>query len=224
MISASFDVRSFVKDIKNVIKYSEGFVEGAKDALPALMDDIGFFTVESLKNYIDSNARLSPQALHHVYEWERTGSPAARLFDIDYRVAGNGLSFSYTFSQSQSIKSGSRVPFYNKAEIMEKGMPVTIAPKKTVLSFDDNGEQVFTKAPVRIESPGGQAVQGSFERSIETFFNSYFSQSFLRSSGILDHLKMPKEYDQYFSRAKTSGKSAGRKAGSQWVSKAGVSL
>lgn len=224
MISATFNVNSFVKDIRNVIKYSEGFVDGAKDALPQLVDTIGSFTVEALKNYVDSNARMSPQTLHHVYEWERTGSPAARLFDIDYRVVGNGLSFSYTFSQSQSIKSGSTVPFYNKAEIMEKGMPVTIVPKKSVLSFDIDGEQVFTKNPVRIDNPGGSSVQGSFEKSLDSFFNNYFSQSFLRSSGLLDHLKMPREYDKYFPRSKTGGRAAGRKAGSQWVSKAGVNI
>lgn len=224
MISATFNVNSFVKDIKNVIKYSEGFVEGAKEALPQLVDTIGSFTVEALKNYVDTNARMSPQTLHHVYEWERTGSPAARLFDIDYRLVGNGLSFSYTFSQSKSIKSGSRVPFYNKAEIMEKGIPVTIVPKKTALSFEVDGEQVFTKNPVRVENPGGSAVQGSFEKSLDSFFNNYFSQAFLRSSGLLDHLKMPKEYDKYFPRAKTGGRLAGKKAGSQWVSKAGVQI
>jgi hypothetical protein len=224
MISASFNVNSFVKDLRNVVKYSEGFIDGAKDALPVLADQVGAFTVESLKRYLDSNARMSPQAMHHVYEWEQTGSPSARLFDIDYRVAGNGLSFSYTFSQSKSIKSGSKVPFYNKAEIMEKGMPVTIVPKKTVLAFDVDGEQVFTKNPVRIENPGGPEVQGAFERAIDTFFNSYFSQAFLRSSGILKHLETPKEFDKYFPRAKTGGRQAGRKAGSQWVSKTGVSL
>ncbi len=224
MISATFNVNSFVKDIRNVIKYSEGFVDGAKDAVPQLVDTIGQFTVEALKNYIDSNARLSPQALHHVYEWERTGSPAARLFDIDYRLAGNGLSFSYTFSQSQSVKSGSKVPFYNKAEIMEKGLPVTIVPKKSVLSFEVDGEQVFTKGPVKIDNPGGAAVEGAFEKSLDSFFNNYFSQAFLRSSGLLDHLKTPKEYDKYFPRSKTGGKAAGRKAGTEWVSKAGVNL
>jgi len=74
--------------------------------------------------------------LHHVYEWYQTGSPAARLFDINYISNQIGLSFNSTFRQSVSIKSGSKVPFYNKAQIIENGIPVTIRPVSSeVLSF-----------------------------------------------------------------------------------------
>ena len=33
-------------------------------------------------DFIDSQARTKPKSLHHVYEWNKTGSPDARLFTL----------------------------------------------------------------------------------------------------------------------------------------------
>jgi hypothetical protein len=50
-----------------------------------------------------------------------------------------------TFTQSETLKKGSAVPFYDKAKIMENGVPVTIAPTKSkVLKFDGPSGEVFT--------------------------------------------------------------------------------
>jgi hypothetical protein len=206
----------------NIIKYSTGFLDGISLGKKQFLENVGRETIEMMKDYIDVNARLSPAALHHMYEWNQVGSPAARLFNLDYTVSGVGLSISSTFSQSRSVKAGSRVPFYNKANIMEKGIPVTISPKKNgTLVFNDNGETVFTKSPVTVKDPGGKEVQRSYERVFDSFFNNYFSQSFLKASGIMDYLQNPQIYKQNLSKGKSLGRSHGISVGYRWIANAG---
>jgi hypothetical protein len=222
-INVQIDAKSFLNSLNNLAEYSIGFLNGVEAAKPVIMDNLGKEIIEMLKDFIDTNARVSPDTLHHVYEWYQTGSPEARLFDIDYVVNGKeGLSFNYTFSQSSSFAKNSSVPFYDKAEIMERGIPVTIRPKKaSVLSFNDNGEQVFTKKPVLVENPGGENVEGGFERTIKTFFDSYFTQAFLVTSGVLAHLNNPRAYkDNAFAGSK-QGRALGLKVGYEWATKGG---
>lgn len=217
-MKSKIDDRMFMKKMNNIVKYSEGFLSGVQTGKNKFLEGLGIRTIEALKQYIDSNARVNPQALHHVYEWTRTGSPEARLFDIDYTVSNLGLSLKSSFRQSVTVKQGSKQPFYDKARIMESGIPVVIRPKNSdVLVFEENGETVFTKNPVYIENPGGQLVQGSFERTFDSFFRSYFSQSFLRASGILDYLKRPTAYKKNFGAGANSGKSAGISTGYRWI-------
>lgn len=220
----TFNTADFNKDMGNLIKYTEGFIEGIRRGKPVAFAKIGAGVVEALKQFIDSNARVNPQALHHVYEWYQAGSPDARLFDIDYVVTGLGLSVNATFRQSTSIKSGS-VPFYDKARIMEQGLPVTIVPKKAnVLAFNDDGQDVFTKGPIEVRNPGGEEVRGSFERTFDTFINQYFTQAFLKSSGIIAQLSNVKEYKDSLRQGMTAGKMAGIAAGYRWITKVGVDV
>lgn len=221
-MNITFDSKNFFNDINNLAEYSVGFLDGIKLGESNLLDNLGHSTIELMKSFIDSNARVQPQALHHVYEWYQTGSPEARLFDLNYIVRQSGLSFNYTFSQSKSFANGSKVPFYDKAQIMESGSPVTIRPKNAkVLSFDDNGNQVFTKNPIIISNPGGDSVSGSFENILNEFFNTYFQQSYLYVSGVLEYLQNPVAYRQNLSNGVKQGKSLGLKVGYEWVSKGG---
>ena len=183
---------AFKKEMKNIIDYSIGFLDGVQAGKTQFLHNMGIMTVEILKEYIDSNARVNPKALHHIYEWYKVGSPDARLYDIKYTVSNLGLSFVPEMKQSTSIKDGSSVPFYNKAKIMEEGAPVTIKPTKAnVLVFEDGGETIFSKGKVVVQSPGGTATTGSFQKVVDTFFNKYFTQAFLRSSGISKYLENP---------------------------------
>ena len=218
-----FKTENLEKELNNIAKYSIGFLEGAKAGQEQFMDNLGETVIESLKNFIDSNARVNPEALHHVYEWYETGSPQARLFNLEYLVNSRStLSFSYEFSQSNSFSKGSNVPFYNKATIMENGSPITIKPKQDgVLSFNENGEQIFTKKPVVVKNPGGAATEGAFESTLKDFFDNYFTQSFLISSGIAEHFKDIKTYKNNFAYGAKQGKPLGFKVGYEWVSKGG---
>jgi hypothetical protein len=213
--------KQFAKDMDNIVNYALGFLDGVKQGYPSFLQQLGATMSEALKAYVDANARVNPQVLHHVYEWDKTGSPDARLFDIQYVSTGAGLSFNSTFRQSSSIKSGSRVPFYDKARIMENGIPVTIVPKQRVLAFEQDGETVFTTKPVRVSNPGGQ-VQGEYERVFNSFFNRYFTQSFLESSGIASYLRSPVDFKKNFSSGKRGGRSLGVTVGQSWIAKAGL--
>jgi len=217
-----FDGREFAKDMKNIMDYSSGFLEGIQLGKQQLLHSIGVQTIEVLKSYIDSNARTNPSILHHVYEWNETGSPDSRLYDIDYTISGLGLSFRSSFRQSNSVQDGSNTPFYDKAKIMENGIPVTIVPREAqALRFELNGEEVFTKSPVRVNSPGGN-TQGKYEQTFDNFFNKYFTQAFLRVSGIGAYLENPAVYKKNLSAGKKSGRFKGVSTGYRWVANAGV--
>lgn len=219
-----FDATDFNRDMNNLIKYTEGFVQGAQQGRVVAMAKIGAAAVEALKQFIDSMARSDPASLHHVYEWHRTGSPEARLFDISYTVTGLGLSLEANFRQSTSVKSG-QTPFYDKARIMEQGLPVKIVPKRAnVLSFDIDGNQIFTVGPVSVSNPGGVEAQGSFERVFDMFVNQYFTQAFLASSGILNHLSNPSEYRKSLQSGLKTGKAAGMAAGHKWMAGVGANI
>lgn len=222
-MKAVFNSNQFKKEMNNIVQYSLGFLEGIEKGKTVFLKTVGMETVELMKEFIDSNARVNPQMLHHIYEWNQTGSPSARLYDISYTTSNLGLSFKSSFRQSTSVKDGSRTPFYDKARIMEQGIPVVIRPKVAqVLSFDDNGEQVFTKGPVEVLNPGGEEVQGGFEKAFDLFFNSYFSQAFLRVSGIGKYLENPEVYRKDIKAGKKMGKSKGISTGYRWIANAGV--
>ena len=202
MISIKLNSNTLTKDLNNIVQYSLGFIDGVHKGKKVLFSKIGASVKEMLEIFIDANARSNPQALHHVYEWYKTGSPDARLFDINYTVSNVGLSFYSSFRQSNTIKEGSSAPFYNKAKIMEDGIPVTITPKKaTMLVFEQDGETIFTKGPVEVMNPGGSQAQGSFERIVNIFFKQYFTQSFLKVSGLKDYFNKPIVYKRIFKKA-----------------------
>jgi hypothetical protein len=223
-LKVDLDTKSFVNSLNNLTQYSIGFLNGVEAATPVIMDNLGKEIIELLKDFIDTNARVDPETLHHVYEWYQTGSPQSRLFDIEYFVRGkNNLSFNYTFSQSTSFANNSNVPFYDKAEIMEKGTPVIIRPKTaSVISFNDKGEQIFTKKPILVSDPGGTGVEGGFEKTIKTFFDSYFTQAFLMTSGVMSHLNNPRTYKEHIIAGSKQGKSLGFKVGYEWATKGGI--
>jgi hypothetical protein len=223
MIRVTVNSNLFRKDMKNILDYSLGFLDGINKGKSKFFNNIGSLASESLKTFIDTSAKVNPAILQHVYEWYRVGSPEARLYDISYKSTDSGVSFFSTFSQSSTIKDGSNVPFYNKARIMENGIPVVISPTTSgVLVFEDNGETIFTKKDVVVTNPGGPAALGGFEKTFDLFFTKYFSQAFIRSSGIKDYLENPVVYKANIKAGKNNGKSVGIRTGYQWIAQAGV--
>jgi hypothetical protein len=202
-----------------------GFLDGVENGKRVFLKNLGAGTIQAMAAYVDVSAKGNPNALHHVYEWYQTGSPSARLFDIDYTVSNLGLTFNSKFRQSRTLKEDSNVPFYNKASIMENGVPVTITPKKSsVLVFEQGGETIFTKNPVTVRNPGGDYVAGSFERTIDEFILKYFKQSFLRASGIYDYIKKPVLYKKNFKAGSKMGKSKGVDTGFRWIANAKIGV
>jgi hypothetical protein len=219
-MQVNFNTNSFMKDINNIVSYAEGFLEGSRMGKTALLENIGMDLMDMVGEYIDVNARVNPAALQHVYEWGSTGDPAGRLFSLKHSVSSAGLSISSTFKTSQAIKSGSSVPFYNKAKIMEDGTPVTITPKAAgMLVFETDGETVFTRSPVTVENPGGPEAAGGFSQAFKEFFGPYLSQSMLSATGIMNNLKNPIDFDNNLNAGRLGGSAVGYKVGYNWVSR-----
>jgi hypothetical protein len=213
------DDKNFFKDMNNFVAYAEGFLEGIQVGKPLLFENVAEQLKSGVEDYIDASARVNPSALHHVYEWYETGNPNARLFEIKYIVAGDGISFNGTLSQSRSIREGSTVPFYNKANVMESGMPVTIFPtRSSVLAFEDEGETVFTRQPIMVTNPGGDDVSGTFANTLKEFFSSYLSQSMLEASGLRRHLENPISFKNNASAGARGGRSVGTSVGLKFIS------
>lgn len=215
----------FEKQLDNLVDYSLGFLDGAESGKKIFLDQLGKGTVEALKLYIDAMARSNPKSLQHVYEWYQNGRPDGRLFDITYRATTVGISIDSNFRQSRSVQNGSYEPFYNKAKIMENGVPVIIRPKgDNPLVFDDNGVTVFTKKTIVNSTPGGADAQGSYERTFDNFMTRYFAQSFLSASGLYDYLSKPEIYKKNFAAGVKTGKSVGQATGFRWITNAKVEV
>lgn len=220
MIAVQLDSKQFMKDMNNIVAYSQGFLDGVERARPIMLDSLGEELKLMVGEFIDSSASTNPASLHHIYEWYQTGSPAARLFDIDYVVSDTGLTFSGTLSQSKSVKNGSREPFYNKAKIMEAGNSVVITPRDGgVLAFESDGKKIFTKKSVTVKEPGGTAVEGSFHDTFKQFFLAYLSQSLMDVSGVMQNLSNPIDFKKNLSAGKSGGRSTGLATGMKWASK-----
>jgi hypothetical protein len=223
LLKVKFQTDKFNKEMNSILNYASGFLDGAQAGKKELMQTIGEKTTEYLDAFIDSNARINPEMLHHVYEWYENGSPNARLFDLQYSTHGGGLTFSSTFRQSSSVAKGSHTPFYDKARIMELGVPVVIKPVTAqALRFEDGGQEVFVKGSVTVESPGGASTQGGFQEVVDSFFRNYFSQSVLFSSGLARHLSNPVDFKTRLPRAKKGGRAQGFDVGYRWISAKGV--
>ena len=140
--------------------------------------------------FIDAQARTKPRSLHHVYEWNKTGSPDARLFKL-HSIPSNSLSFKV---DSEFIMSKSYVPtkrskksykFANKASVMESGMPVTISPRSSKrLVFEISGEVVFMPegATVTVRSPGGKAASHQYRILHTRFFTGQLVKESIKRS------------------------------------------
>jgi hypothetical protein len=222
---ARTNTKQFEKQMTNIVNYAIGFLDGVQKGKSKFLNNLGSGVIETLAAYIDVSARGNPNALHHVYEWYKTGSPEARLFDLQYTVNNRGLSINSSFRQSRTLKEDSNTPFYNKARIMEEGIPVTITPKKSsVLVFEEGGNTIFTKNSVTVRNPGGEYVQGSFENIMDEFILKYFKQSFLRASGIYDYISRPTVFKKNIKAGSKIGKSKGIDTGYKWIINAKIGV
>lgn len=224
----SVNPKHLEKTLLKAVEYSYGFIDGIEKGKKIFFDNLAKNVIAVLYKYIDSQAKANPSTLHHVYEWYQSGSPKARLFDLNYTISNIGLSIKSEFKQSRSVKENMTVPFYNKAKIMEEGIPVTITPKNSgVLRFEVDGDIVFTSNPVTVENPGGDYVVGSFERVFDEFMQVYFTQAFLKSSGAsgpLTRLENPDIFKQNFKTGTKMGRSKGVSTGFKYIVNAKIAV
>jgi hypothetical protein len=222
-IAVKFNTTKLNRTINNVIKYSDGFLTETKQSKNKIAMRMANTSVNAFYQYLDGVARMHPGMLHHIYEWGQVGNPFARLVELNVKVGQGGITVGADFIESTtSPKSGSD-PFYNKAQIMEDGEPITVQEKDAeVLFFEIDGQEFFRKGPIVIENPGGEAVRGSFVRTFNEFYGSYFSQVYLRSIKFYEHFQNPKPYARNFNSAirTSNAKGAGKAAAMQWINSA----
>ena len=143
--------------------------------------------------YVDAQARTKPKSLHHVYEWNKTGNPTARLFDL-HLIDTGGLSFrigrdfklSRSSVPSKNKKQKKRYVFENKASVIEEGMPIVIRPRSAErLVFELDGATVFMPkgSSVTVKRPGGKAATNQFALTYGRFFGGQLVNSSIKSSG-----------------------------------------
>jgi hypothetical protein len=223
VLRVSFDSKEINKILKNTVSYSYGFLNGIELDQTLFNKMLGEYTVEALKKYIDSQARMNPDALHHVYEWNSVGSPDSRLFAINSIASKRLIKFEGLFLPSTSISGTSTEPFTDKANVMENAISVVVEPKNSdVLAFEDAGQMVFTTQSIYIENPGGDQVAGSFGRVVDDFFENYFSNALLQP--FIKQLSNPKEYADYFREGTKMGSYSGIKAGRKYIKSIGTDL
>lgn len=218
MFQVKIDSKEINKLLQNAISYSYGFLEGTEINEIVFNEKLGLFIEDALKKYIDSKARLNPEMLHHIYEWNNVGVSDSRLFDFKVKASKRIITINGTFLKSKSIPPDGNEPFSNKAYIMENQIAITISPKNSsVLVFEDNEETIFTPNTIYIQHPGGTSVAFAFENTVNDFFNVFLTGSLLRSSGIFDKLSNPKEFSNWFPEGTKTGKNIGIKSGKKYM-------
>lgn len=223
LLRVRFDSREINRILNNTASYSYGFLDGIDIEQIVFNQELAKYTIAALNKYIDSNARMSPESLHHVYEWGRVGESSARLFELDSKVSKRVIHIYGNFLSSKTASDADSEPFVNKAEVMENGISVTIEPVNAdVLVFESDGETVFTAESVYVAHPGGDAVAGSFGRVVDEFFGAYFTNSLLRP--FIASLSNPTQYARNFAAGTRGGAAVGVRAGRKYLQEAGGTI
>ena len=222
MIRSRIKADDLIKKLNNTVKYSNGFVAELNKNKALLNQKVGATSIAAFYDYLDGLARSHPGMLHHVYEWGEVGNPMERLYDLSLQVNNTSAVIDAEFLQSNIPSQDGGEPFYNKAIIMEEGIPVTINEKNAkALAFTINGEEYFRVGPITIANPGGEQTRGSFVEAFNEFYGSYFTNVYLPAIRFYDYFSNPKVYEDYFASGTNGGGSAtGRAAALSWIAKA----
>jgi hypothetical protein len=152
----------------------------------------------------DRFAVQNPKRMHHVYEWKELGKPRARLFVIERISVLNGsLIINSSFLPSKVPvpinpellipgKSGRYVNkqsiFKNKADVMEKGLPVVYKASSTLAFAGRNGNMFLKPGTiVSIKNPGGVATKNSFTAFMLDWYNTN-AEMIMNSSGLYERI------------------------------------
>jgi hypothetical protein len=219
-IGVRFDAKDLINTLRNTTEYTKGFLTEVKVLEPNITNKISGLSIDVFYEYLDGLARNHPGMLHHVYEWGQVGDPFARLFLLNKVIAGNRGTINAEFLQSNSISETSTTSFYDKASVMEEGIPVVVNEKDArVLFFEIDGEEFFRNGPIYIANPGGSEVRGSFLKAFNEFYTNYFTNFYLKSIGFYKHFENPKDFVLNFNSAVKSGGASGKgkKAALSWI-------
>ena len=222
MIRSRIKADDLIKKLNNTVKYSSGVVSELNKNKALLNQKVGHTSIAAFYDYLDGLARSHPGMLHHVYEWGEVGNPMERLYDLSLAINSTSAVIDADFLQSNTPSEDGGEPFYNKAIVMEEGIPVTINEKDAkALAFTIDGAEYFRVGPITIANPGGQATRGSFVQAFNEFYGVYFTEVYLPAIRFYDYFSNPKFYEKYFaSGVNGGGYSTGKSAAFSWIAKA----
>jgi hypothetical protein len=223
MISTKMNTKSLIQTLNNVLNYSEGFTTELKKNESKISKKIANASIDVFYEYLDGLARVHPGMLHHVYEWGQVGNPTARLFELQAKISGNDAIVTAEFLQSDTVPPSGNEEFYNKAIVMEEGIPVVINEVDAqALFFEVDGEEFFRTGPIVIANPGGSETRGSFVKAFNEFYGMYFKEIYLSSIGFYKHFSNPKEYSRKFRSAAKSknARAIGKGVALSWIERA----
>lgn len=186
--------------IGNAMAYVEGVAKSTRtyEVDQAVGQAVTSIAQKSLAAFIDTEARLSPKSLHHVYEWGRTGASLARLWTIKGEYKTGAIVLSSDFKQSRTyvpIKNGTtkRHKFTYKAEVMETGKPVRISAKnaRALFFYSKDGTPVFIPRGrvITVKTPGGKEVRGAYQKTMFRFVNSSRLNSDMAKSNLFKEIE-----------------------------------
>ena len=216
MFRVKVDSSELDKILKNTVEYSTGYLFGIEETKKNFYEELADCTIDTLNKYIDSQAKVDPEKLHHVYEWNMLGNQQGRLFEFTSSLNKNGIRIDGKFLESKTISDNATEPFPNKAYVMENAITVEISPKNSdVLVFESGDQTVFTTNTIYVEHPGGPHVENGFGDTINNFFEQYFTYAILQP--ILNKLSIQREYERNFVAGTKVGRSVGVKAGKEYL-------
>lgn len=175
MLQLKLEDKIFIAQINKTV---EGIKELTKPTVLQEIAKAAFVILgERFANSVDREAVRNPKKFHHVYEWGRLGSPDGRLFVLEREGILNGnLSIKTNFlpskvpvpQKSGSFSKGGRSVtskniFRYKADVMEKGGPVTFVTSKITNFLGEEGDVfVAPGTKITILHPGGIQTQNAF--------------------------------------------------------------
>jgi hypothetical protein len=174
-------IRADLSPISEFMEFCEGLAEFFEDI--RTRNAITSRATQSAKNafnlYVDRYASGHEEELGHMYEWGEVGRAEGRLWHVLIKPPNRGTTVvTYDFLRSKvevpvgpevsgvadDTRTGGHI-FYEKAEITEKGIMVTISPVNgdyLAIPNPEQGEMFFTRNTV-YQRPSAKMV-GAFER------------------------------------------------------------
>lgn len=220
MYQVKLDGKAAKKMLNALIEYTDGFITETKAKQDTITSRISKASVDEFYDYMDQLARVNPGMLHHVYEWGRVGDPNSRLFELKRKLSKSTAVITADFLQSETPSNTSDQVFYDKAKIMEEGIPVVVQEVEAqALFFEIDGVEYFRAGPIVIENPGGPDVRGSFVKAFEEFYGRYFENVYLRAIRYYQYFMDAKPYEENFNAAMKSGdpRNIGKRTALSWV-------
>jgi hypothetical protein len=220
MPTAKINAKKAMKVLNNLVQYSDGFIKETKAQEATVTKRLANTSVNGFYEYLDQLAKVNPGMLHHVYEWGRVGDPNSRLFELKTALSKNNAVITSDFLSSEVPSDTATEPFYEKARIMEDGIPVIIQEVQAqALFFEIDGIEYFRSGPITIENPGGPEVRGSFVQQFEEFYNTYLDDVYLKAIRFYQYFMDAKPYEQNFNVAMKSGNAnmIGRRTALSWI-------